>query len=213
MEGNSDFMPQYDEGAFIQQKMSGPISQQLKVWRAIAWVGSSMLKPEHGLLESEVRIRLNVALPYSKYTQPYTAYDPAITPLRNGGLPLYAFSTTGEATHVDQLTTAHNALDIIGVVPNPYYAFSGYESSRLDNRVKFINLPVHCIISIYNVGGSLVRKYSKDNDLTYLDWDLKNSYNVPIAGGTYICHVDAPGIGERVIKWFGVVRPVDLQNF
>jgi hypothetical protein len=83
----------------------------------------------------------------------------------------------------------------------------------LDNRVKFTNLPRTCTISIYSVSGALIRKYRKDNDLTYLDWDLRNSYQVPIAGGTYICHIDAPGIGERVLKWFGVIRPVDLQNF
>jgi len=25
--------------------------------------------------------------------------------------------------------------------------------------------------------------------------------------------VDVPGLGEKVIKWFGALRPVDLQNF
>ena len=79
--------------------------------------------------------------------------------------------------------------------------------------VKFINLPQTCTITIYTVSGTLVRKFRKDNDLTYLDWDLKNSYNVPIAGGTYIIHVEVPGAGETILKWFGVLRPVDLQNF
>ena len=99
------------------------------------------------------------------------------------------------------------------MVPNPYYAFSAYETGRLDNRVKFTNLPQECTISIYNVSGTLVRQYRKDNDLTFLDWDLKNQNNVPIAGGMYIVHIDSPGVCERVIKWFGALRPVDLQNF
>ncbi len=110
-------------------------------------------------------------------------------------------------------STAESSLDLINVVPNPYYAYSGYETTRLDNRIKFINLPQACTISIYSVSGTLVRKFRKDNDLTYLDWDLKNANNIPIAGGVYICHVDVPGVGERVIKWFGVLRPIDLQNF
>jgi hypothetical protein len=114
---------------------------------------------------------------------------------------------------VQQATVAETACDLIDIVPNPYYAFSGYETSRLDNRVKFINLPQTCTISIYNVSGTLVRKFRKDNGLTYLDWDLKNQVNVPIAGGVYICHIDVPGVCERVVKWFGVIRPVDLQNF
>jgi len=46
-----------------------------------------------------------------------------------------------------------------------------------------------------------------------VDWDLKNHKNVPVSGGTYICHVNVPGSGEKVLKWFGVMRPVDLQNF
>jgi len=49
--------------------------------------------------------------------------------------------------------------------------------------------------------------------LTYIEWDLKNDRNVPIAGGVHIVHIDAPGVGEKVIKWFAVMRPVDLDNF
>ena len=49
--------------------------------------------------------------------------------------------------------------------------------------------------------------------LTYLEWDLKNDRNVPIAGGVHIIHVDAPGVGEKIVKWFAVMRPVDLENF
>lgn len=47
----------------------------------------------------------------------------------------------------------------------------------------------------------------------YLDWDLKNQYGVPIASGLYIIHVDAGDKGERILKWFGVMRPMDLQNY
>ncbi len=143
----------------------------------------------------------------------YPGNPAPIVPERNNGLPLYTFTTDGLATVNNDLTTAESSLDLINVVPNPYYAFSGYETTRLDNRIKFINLPQSCTISIYSVSGTLVRKYRKDNDLTYLDWDLKNANNIPIAGGVYICHIDVPGVGEKVIKWFGVLRPIDLQNF
>jgi len=101
----------------------------------------------------------------------------------------------------------------MNVVPNPYYAWSSYETDRLDNRVKFTNLPELATISIYNVSGTLVRRFTKDNALTFLDWDLKNQRNVPIAGGLYIIHIEAPDVCERVIKWFGALRPTDLQNF
>jgi hypothetical protein len=106
-----------------------------------------------------------------------------------------------------------DGLDRINVVPNPYYAFSGYESSKLDNRVKITNLPEVCTVSIYNLHGTMVRQFLKADPLTSLDWDLKNERNVPIAGGVYIIHIDVPGVGEKILKWFGVMRPTDLDNF
>jgi hypothetical protein len=159
-----------------------------------------------------VRITLNVSKPYLAYGNYPGSLFPVV-PERNNGLPLYTFGTAGFATETGVDNVAVSALDIINIVPNPYYAFSGYETSRLDNRVKFINLPQRCTINIYNVSGTLVRSFRKDNDLTFLDWDLKNTNNIPIAGGVYICHVDVPGVGEKVIKWFGALRPLDLQNF
>lgn len=206
-------IPGYDECRFIYQTIQTTQPEPLRrVFRAVAWVGSAMLAPGRQLLETDVRIVLNMSKPYEPYVNWPGNPDP-YTPERNDGLPLYTFNTGGFATSTNVLEVAESSLDIINIVPNPYYAFSGYETSRLDNRVKFINLPQTCTISIYNVSGTLVRKFRKDNDLTYLDWDLKNTNNIPIAGGVYICHVDVPGVGEKVIKWFGALRPLDLQNF
>ena len=68
-------------------------------------------------------------------------------------------------------------------------------------------------MKIFNLKGVLVREFRKADPLTSVDWDLKNEKNVPIAGGIYIIHVDVPGVGEKVLKWFGVMRPTDLDNF
>ncbi|MBK6551239.1 MAG: T9SS C-terminal target domain-containing protein [Flavobacteriales bacterium] len=210
---SGDRVPQYDQGQYIRSTMEGDGTQsRLKVFRGIGWVGSAVVVPGRQLLETDVRVVLNVKKPYRNYVD-YPQNPWPIEPVRNEGLPLYTFSTNGLATVNDNMPAAENALDLINVVPNPYYAFSGYETTRLDNRIKFVNLPQTCTISIYTVSGTLVRKYSKDNDLTFLDWDLKNASNIPIAGGVYICHIDVPGVGERVIKWFGALRPIDLQNF
>jgi hypothetical protein len=210
-------VPAYDECRYIYNNISptaptGGTSQisTARLFRGVAWVGSAMLVPGRELLETDVRIVLNVAKPYERYVDYPGSLSP-IQPERNEGRPLYAFSTSG-LTENNVHEVAVEALDMINVVPNPYYAFSGYETSRLDNRVKFINLPKTCTISIYNTSGTLVRKFRKDNDLTYLDWDLKNLHNIPIAGGVYICHIDVPGVGEKVLKWFGALRPVDMQN-
>ncbi len=214
--GNPDqCVPSYDECRYIYDNLSptqptGAGVATTRLFRGLAWVGSALVVPGRELLETDARIVLNVAKPYERYVDyPGSLYP--IEPERNDGLPLYSFSTSG-LTQNNVHPVAVEALDIINIVPNPYYAFSGYELSRLDNRVKFINLPQTCTISIYNTSGTLVRKFRKDNDLTYLDWDLKNLHNVPIAGGVYICHIDVPGVGEKVLKWFGALRPIDMQN-
>ena len=45
-----------------------------------------------------------------------------------------------------------------------------------------------------------------------LDWDLNNHVGVPIASGIYLIHIEIPEVGERVLKFLGGVRQVDLQN-
>lgn len=211
--GSANEVPQYDQGEFIRGLMqSNSSANRLKTFKSIGWVGSAMLIPGTEFLGTDVRITLGVKKPYERFTN-YTGGPGDIGIDRNNGLPLYTFTTSGMETVTNDATTAEDALALINVVPNPYYGFSGYETSRLDNRVKFINLPQTCTISIYTVNGTLVRKFRKDNELTYLDWDLKNTTNIPIAGGMYLCHVDVPGVGEKVLKWFGALRPLDLQNF
>ena len=104
---------------------------------------------------------------------------------------------------------------LIKVFPNPYYGSSKYERDQVDHRVKITNLPKTCTISIYNVSGTLVRQVNLDSEenVTGWDWDLKNNYNVAISSGVYIIHIDAGEIGEKVLKWFGALRPIDLDSF
>lgn len=136
----------------------------------------------------------------------------------------------------DKKAYADSLLSLISVVPNPYYSYSKYEtSSQLETKVRIINLPVGeengvkkgCTINIYTVDGTLVRtigptavtrNQSSSNsnivgESTSVDWDLHNHTGIPIAGGMYLIHVSVPGIGEKVIKWFGTMRPVDLNSY
>lgn len=153
------------------------------------------------------------------------------SPAVNNNFPLYTFSTADIYTDVSSADAAKNALDYINVVPNPYYGYSTYEQNRIDNRIRITNLPDKCKIRIYTLNGTLVRTYNRDvtgqEDQTvretsefvhtkhqsFQDWDLKNQSGIPIASGLYIIHIDAPGIGEKILKWFGVMRPLDLQNY
>jgi hypothetical protein len=63
--------------------------------------------------------------------------------------------------------------------------------------------------------GVLVRTIKKDDENSpYTEWDLKNNAKVPISSGVYLIHVKATDFGEeRIIKWFGVMRPVDFDTF
>ena len=97
-------------------------------------------------------------------------------------------------------------------MPNPYYAYTSYENNALDTRVKITNLPLQATITIYNINGTLVRQYTKDSQTTSIDWDMKNFAGVQVAGGIYIIHVNT-NEGERVLKWFGLMRPPDLNTF
>ena len=127
--------------------------------------------------------------------------------------PIYRFNTDDIVADKGNLNVAKDAMEMINVVPNPYYGNSSYEVNQLDNRIKITNLPQQANISIFTVSGTLVRKIKKDDAVTSIDWDLKNDYGIPIASGLYIIHVNAPGIGEKVIKWFGALRPIDLDTF
>ena len=119
------------------------------------------------------------------------------------------------------------ALAEINVVPNPYMAYSDYETSSFSNTVKITNLPAQCVVTIYSLDGRFIRQYTRNevgkpnspprtlppvavNQIVPdIEWNLKNFAGIPIASGVYLIHVDAPGLGERVIKWFGVSRQFD----
>lgn len=176
-------------------------------------VGSPMEVP------TETTVKLRVTEPYSN----------KFVTGENLGFPLYRFSTANLAPTINDSETASAALDLIRVVPNPYYAYSAYETSSLDNTVKITNLPAKCTVSIFTLDGTLVRRFERDvtsdntgggelntkssNLDSSLDWDLKNEKNVPIASGMYIVHIDAGDLGETTVKWFGVMRPIDLDTF
>lgn len=102
---------------------------------------------------------------------------------------------------------------MINVVPNPYYAFSAYETSPVENKVKITNLPERCDISIYTIDGTLVKRIKKDDSGTDVTWDIKNDAKIPISSGVYLIHVNAPGLGEKVLKWMGIMRELDLDSF
>jgi hypothetical protein len=201
---NNEGCPYYDglNNWVYDQYMTATSSAFKKAFTSLMWIVNPVLSEDHSVLESDVRIKLRV----SKEYRDFTATN------KNGGKPMYGWSMDDIKTTTASQDALTDALDLINVVPNPYYAFSEYERNRIDARVKITNLPDQCTVTIYNVSGKMVRQYKKDNQVTSIDWDLKNAIGVPIASGVYIIHVEVPGIGEKIVKFFGGMRQIDLES-
>jgi hypothetical protein len=217
---NSNFefkSPAYDAGHYAHSVLDTLYKTQVPFvtnyfFTSIMYVGMPMAVQGEEWLSNEARIRIRIAKPYERYyssQQLDTIYEGMDV---NRFYPKYAFSTQGIATEYRDPEKLETDLDLINVVPNPYYAYSSYERNALDNRVKITNLPEQCVITIYNMSGTRIRQYKKDEPKTSIDWDLKNFAGVPIASGVYLIHIKSED-GERVIKWFGSMRPIDLNTF
>ena len=209
----ADPMGTYDEGRYAYSHLNGTTLLEQRFWRSCMWVGTPITLQGQEFLSTDAILKVRVATEYARYATKGNISPNNTAASVNDWYNLYKFDTRSVATGKGIVDSAKTALDLINVVPNPYYAYSNYEQSRLENRIKITNLPDKCTIKIYNIAGSLVRTFTKDDPITSLDWDLKNVNGVPIAGGFYIIHVNVPEVGEKIIKWFGALRPPDLTNF
>lgn len=119
------------------------------------------------------------------------------------------FTLTTKAGFVDN-SLAKNSLDNIYVVPNPYVGANEIEpanklsgQNRGERRIYFENLPMKCTIRIFTLSGELVTTLEHDtgfdNGREY--WNLLNRDGFSVAYGVYIAHIDAPGVGEKIIKF------------
>jgi hypothetical protein len=177
----------------------------------IAWAGTLTMAPgfqlkplSQGLIPTETVVSLRVDNPYQVRVNKGT------------GHPKYQFRISGQAMQPLNDIQVANALDSIKAVPNPYYGFSQYETSSTSNVVKITNLPAKCIVTIYALNGNFIRQYKRDEQYApyqqitpALEWDIKNNKGIPVASGVYIIHINAYGMGERTIKWFGITRMFD----
>ncbi|MBL7910059.1 MAG: hypothetical protein JNJ41_03245 [Bacteroidia bacterium] len=254
-------LQKYFGASFNQDNSGAGLGPLNGLERDIMWVSMPMPGPGYDFkdpanMPADVRVQINVAKPYrygfsgvATFATPQSAisinkFQTVSTPSAltthtasnpvNNNFPMYQFNTSDIATLYGQGDLAKSALDLIKVVPNPYYGSSAYEVNRIDNRVRITNLPSKCTIKIFTMNGTLVRTITRDvtgqediylgtsgtgNDIKqakripYADWDLKNQSGISVASGLYIFYVDAPGIGEKIIKWFGAMRPLDVQSY
>ncbi len=170
----------------------------------------------NGIPPTEVRIKVRVAKSYTSFS----TGDDRNSPDWNGdglpdgdyALPMYEFDGSEIAPKIGSDIGRKN-LDLVNIVPNPYRGYSEYENSPIDARVKITNLPPTCTIKVFDMAGNLIRTVDKSDEFTYYEWDLKNNSRVPIASGLYLIHVSAPGLGEKIIRWYGIMHAVDLDTY
>lgn len=201
--------PAYDSCQWIHDQLnSGTQLGKRKVYQTALWVNIPVLRSGQTLLSCETSISLNVKKPYARKYSLEGAEFPV-----NKDYPMYRFSTNRLQPQLHNNEIAKLALDLINVVPNPYYGNNEYENNIYDQKVKITNLPPQCTICIYNINGAVIRKILKDDDLTYFDWDLKNEKGRTVSGGMYLIHIKVPGIGEKIIKWFGAMHCIKTNEF
>jgi hypothetical protein len=114
----------------------------------------------------------------------------------------FTFSTSSVAG----VTQTYNP-NTINVWPNPYFAYNPEERNPLQRIVTFTHLPEtgSATIRIFNLAGQLVKKITHSDGTQYEVWDLTNNFNIPVASGMYIAHIQT-GLGDQILK-IAVVQP------
>ena len=222
---------EYDGCAALAEQLgSGGLLNKINgvsfiTWTAVPTPMEPLLSLEEGLIPNDLTVKLRVTSSFNKEID--------LTDLKNptkfaavGGLPVYEFAFNDvEALDVEPAGYS-DALDNVQVVPNPYYAYSGYEQDQFETVVKVTNLPPRAIVTIYTLDGKFIQQFNRDatpirneginpalteTQITpALEWNLKNNKGIPVASGVYIFHISAPDLGiEKSIKWFGVNRRFD----
>ena len=234
--GNHHFIyvtrTKYDKCEVIREQLGAAsnLVGKINTTRAITWASIPLANEEEMLSYSEdyipnrLEIRLRVDNPYN-LVEDFDLSDPSGCSAQ-GELPEYEFEIIGrEATDV-VLEDGASALSEVNIVPNPYYGYSQYETSQNSTTVKVTNLPEKATVTIYTLDGKFVKQFRRDerpvvkagnnpgvrtSQITpALEWNLKNSKNIPVASGVYLFHIVAPELGEEItLKWFGINRKFD----
>jgi hypothetical protein len=121
----------------------------------------------------------------------------------NSSADTFTFTTEG-------LGMSANAYDPdrISVWPNPYYGYNPEERDALDRRVMFSHLPEEgaATIRIFALDGTLVRTiHHNDTASQHATWDMKNNFELPVASGMYVAHVET-NHGDKILK-LAVIQP------
>jgi hypothetical protein len=123
----------------------------------------------------------------------------------------YVFNLTAPLTGTGITTVSRAQLDSIRVVPNPFVAFSTFQTTVAESRVVFTHLPPRGSLRIYTVSGQFVQQINWTTaDLTTngdLFYNLRTREGTDLATGMYIwaLNTDVGGRQQKLGK-FVVIR-------
>jgi len=126
------------------------------------------------------------------------------------GADVYSFSTEAPTYETE---TAKSDVEKISVYPNPYYGMNPREQTGVDRFVSFNHLPEKATFRIFDLAGTLVDKFEKDDETQFIRWDLRNHNELPVASGIYIVHIEMPDLGKVKILKLAVVREAEFIEF
>jgi hypothetical protein len=70
--------------------------------------------------------------------------------------------------------------------------------------MQFTYLPPEATIRIFNLAGMQIRKIDHSapagNGSQFENWDLTNNFNIPVASGMYIAHIESKDHGSKILK-------------
>ena len=203
--GNPTFnAPHYDSCKYIYDNLlayeiSGVETTSLKrAWTCAMWCAIPYKNPNYDFMACDLTVKLRVATPYHLAKNEFEVEDTI-----NSNFPVFKFSTAGLLPETNNTEVLTDALETIKVVPNPFLWGNQAGNIMYDEYVRIINLPKIANISIYTSAGKLVVRKTKNDSNPYYQWDMKDFNGIPIPHGVYIIHVEVPGIGEKILKWFG----------
>jgi hypothetical protein len=210
---------EYDGCKLYRDRLNGSAFRKISALRTITWAGMPYLRTNtkltsyaQGLIPSDVTIKLRVNNPYAPLRGKNT----------NNIHPSYLFDLKRVQKQDLTAIEADSALNLMRIVPNPYYATSDYERSSTLPNVKITNLPAKSTITVYTLDGKYIRQFKRDEVVRAsknlgtrnnqiepdVPWDLKNEKGIPVASGVYLVNIKSE-IGERTLKFFVINREFD----
>jgi hypothetical protein len=127
-------------------------------------------------------------------------------------------------------TTPNDGTKKVGVYPNPYYAGAIWDGSgERMRKIYFYNLPKHCEVRIYTLGGDIVAEFIHDAatytgaDINWFQqyggndvrvqwaggehaWDLITRFDQAIATGLYLFSVKDTETGDTQTGKFLIIK-------